>query len=57
MQLLLLCLCLDMKIEVAGEDLQNMISKKSEFVTSCYWQYEVYFYQMIFYFTGKSMAV
>lgn len=33
MQLLLLCLCLDMKIEVAGEDLQNMISKKSEFVT------------------------
>lgn len=57
MQVLLLCLCLDMKIEVAGEDLQNMISKKSEFVTSCYWQYEVYFYQMIFYFTGKSMAV
>lgn len=31
MQLLLLCLCLDMIIETAGEDLQNMISKKSEF--------------------------
>ena len=31
MQLLLLSLCLDMIIEVAGEDLQNMISKKSEF--------------------------
>lgn len=56
MQLLLLCLCLDMKIEVAGEDLQNMISKKSEFVTVID-SMKYIFIRWFFYFTGKSMAV